>query len=531
MPRALIDPLYDTLREAYPSDRAYDADDWTDGPMPDALRHFLHHVLNHRRHVEVRRLREARSTWVAYDDEAVRAAAETFEATVQDHVRVPADEWEAILRQATRVVTTYLVRPVPTLMTFVFNDRDTPLPLDRVRWRMQFFGPYAYLHDAVETYAEHQSLSRLHPSSLQTFLARVDARAVSDDAPKQWVDLLDPLFDVARTALNREAVPTDLLQHFFEEKRASEIAQRLRDRAQAGHTHTDPDALRRLLGAQRTSDSASPVESGAPSTSKSTENPTSDPDAETQTDAEPAFLADISPPADDDADDDANDEKASRSDAASHHTARARSAPARTDPTDAPDPVESPSQTEAPTSPDPSPTDPDAKRTEERTDAPDRSADASEPDAAAPSGEEDEKKATPRWRQFQGTGPSRAESSEAGQPDAQTPLWARFKPSPSRDTNADASSLSPDAVDNETRALERHLLGSIPPSHRTAYVRQLFQGSVDDYRRTLERIRDATSWNEASNIIAKDIFQANQVNIYSDVAVHFTDAVEAHFRE
>jgi hypothetical protein len=524
MPRALIDPLYDRLRQAYPADHAYDAEDWAAGPMPTALRHFLDQVLNHRRQVEVRRLRNARSAWVDYDAADVQTAAEAFEDAVQAHVRVPADEWDAILRQAARVVTTYLVRPVPTLITFVFDDEDRALSLDRVRWRMQFLGPYTHLHDAVDTYAEQQSLSRLHPNALSSFLARVDARATSGGDPERWIDLLDPMYDVARTALDREAVPTDILKRFFEEKRASEIAQRLDDRARAGHTHTDRNALRSLLTSHRAPAPRSSPDPTAPATQDDAADEASDSDsapantpsdAEPETASEPEFLANVSPPA-------ADDEDASRSEASSPNESRADAPPADPSPPDAPS-ANAPSP-QAKASP------PETTDDSSSSAPPDPTSAHESSSPAAP----DEETATPRWQQFQHSAPSRAESSEADEPDEHTPLWARFKPSTSRNAEGEPSAASPPSspigsIDERTEALEREIFGTSPPSHRTAYVRQLFQGSTDDYRRTLDRIRNANNWSEASDVIARDVFRANQVNIYSDVAVHFTNAVETHF--
>ena len=75
------------------------------------------------------------------------------------------------------------------------------------------------------------------------------------------------------------------------------------------------------------------------------------------------------------------------------------------------------------------------------------------------------------------------------------------------------------------------MFGTTNPPNRSVYVEKLFQGDEDAYRRALERLRTIETWSEASQIIAKDVFRAHQVNIYSDAAVHFTNAVEAGFKE
>jgi len=88
--------------------------------------------------------------------------------------------------------------------------------------------------------------------------------------------------------------------------------------------------------------------------------------------------------------------------------------------------------------------------------------------------------------------------------------------------------------DNEKadiEALEQSVFGKSNPPQRGVFVRQLFDGDLDDYEQVLLRLDTADSWGEASQIIARDVFRAHKINIYSDAAVHFTNAVEQRFRE
>ncbi len=192
----------------------------------------------------------------------------------------------------------------------------------------------------------------------------------------------------------------------------------------------------------------------------------------------------------------------------------------------------------------------DTASTADASEPGDPEADASASEAAAPPSSDvesappgDERdnpyadEVAPLWQQFQTTGPSRAKSSEAAEPDEQTPLWARFKPSQSasddglQEASAEEGGPAPGPLDDAARELEQRIFGQTPAPHREAYVRQLFKGSTEDYRQILRRIDRAASWSEASQIIAQDVFRANQINIYSDVAVTFTDAVEASFQD
>ena len=132
----------------------------------------------------------------------------------------------------------------------------------------------------------------------------------------------------------------------------------------------------------------------------------------------------------------------------------------------------------------------------------------------------DDNQAKPLWKRFQ-SGPSPA-SPSAKPPEGEddgTPLWQRFQPEADEDTPAEV-----------TTTLERDVLGERGPSNRALFIRELFGGSEEDYKHTLKRLRSASNWGRASQIIAEDVFRTHQVNIYSDPAVLFTNAVEDRFR-
>lgn len=103
-------------------------------------------------------------------------------------------------------------------------------------------------------------------------------------------------------------------------------------------------------------------------------------------------------------------------------------------------------------------------------------------------------------------------------PTPSAPLWRRFQPA--LDTEGD-----PDLT-----TLERTVLGNTAPRNRKLFVAELFEGSREDYLHTLQRLHGAANWPQASKIIAEDIFRKHQVNIYSDPAILFTDAVEMNYR-
>ena len=486
MPRSLADALFERLLRSFPADRAYTRSDWADDTMPGPVAHFLGQLLSHHSRREARRLRRARTDWVDYDHPEMEQAVRTFFDAVEAHTQVPADAWEKTLRQATHHSTAHLVRPVSVLSDFVFGDRQDPLRLSGVLWRMDFFGPYDYLREAVHAFAKKKELDAFPPDRFETFLYRIDERITEDFGADRWLRLLDPLFQVARRATDRERLPVGMLRSFFAEKNATAIGRRLKQYEADEQDEVGPRALYRLI-----------EEAGA--------------------------------------------------------------APAAPDQT-------SSAQPEAPASPDRAPAEPST---------PDQGA-STEPEApsddeiwgvagaARPEGSGEPQPAqegdgsTPLWKQFQqgrttSSGPSNndgATNTESNGTDGQEPLWAQFRGGQNErvsdavadeamggegtsSTDGEEGSVGTSSVGGSEalETLEREILGTTNPPHRGVYVRQLFNGDETAYRRILKRLRTADSWGEASQIIASDVFRAYKVNIYSDAAVHFTNAVESRFRE
>lgn len=163
----------------------------------------------------------------------------------------------------------------------------------------------------------------------------------------------------------------------------------------------------------------------------------------------------------------------------------------------------------------------------------------------------------PLWKQFEkdvsiSAGSSRRRSSErdpdtgvSAAPSAQ-PLWKQFR---SGSEEAPKEGTVAGRIDRERReeargdevtigrmnqtgnlaAIERTVLGERGRRNRNLFLTHLFNGSEDDYEKTLRLLARASNWSEASKIIASEVFKKHRVNIYSGPAVAFTDAAEAQF--
>jgi len=75
------------------------------------------------------------------------------------------------------------------------------------------------------------------------------------------------------------------------------------------------------------------------------------------------------------------------------------------------------------------------------------------------------------------------------------------------------------------------VLGEPGLRNRELFITHLFNGDRSAYLRVLRLLRDTPTWAEASQLIAREVFRRYQVNIYSEPAVAFTDAVERRYRK
>lgn len=146
----------------------------------------------------------------------------------------------------------------------------------------------------------------------------------------------------------------------------------------------------------------------------------------------------------------------------------------------------------------------------------------------------------PLWKRFQNGDGNGAASAPAAvveaapvrnEPASDVPLWQRFRQGGQGDAGiTSVAQPPPAAVPSALEALERAVLGPVGRQERERFVRALFAGSGPGYEATLRRLKGAESWKQAAEIIAREVFKRNGVDIYSSEAIAFTNAVERRFR-
>ncbi len=154
-------------------------------------------------------------------------------------------------------------------------------------------------------------------------------------------------------------------------------------------------------------------------------------------------------------------------------------------------------------------------------------------ESAAPDGAKSEssKAVMPLWKKFQKK-TTQKQSAEPSITETQ-PLWKTFKRdedhlSPEKDRPSQEKEQPDPAVNTGDSKNDRIVLGSAV-TRRDRYVRELFGGNEEAFLAVMTHLAHSADWTSASSVIAEHVFRPYQVDIYSSIAVDFTNAVESRY--
>lgn len=488
MLRRFADSVLESLLEAFPSSENYSRDAFEAAPMPGAIARYLTQSLQTRVEVEMTPIRSFGSVWLDVDHSEVRAAAAALASRLAEHARIPAEEWQTTLERAVRNAISYHARPARTLLDFLFVRTDDTYTLSGLERKLSFFLPYPHLTEHLNRHVEEYGTEDLDRSALAGILGKIDRELAERYDVGAWMQLFQPMFEIASVLETFDNdVPVALAVAFFRDKGVERVEVALeRLHEVQGVEALSPERLKAVL-------------------------------AEARMDQERAYV--VSPEVVD---------------------ARPSADPSRATQSTSAEPGRMP--THRPTEePRPSPRKPAASIGDQ-----DARSQRSTAEVDKPPGISSPADPVPLWKQFQHgqsrPAPSpppipRPNESEPSRPRTappqssvgeRKPLWMRYAHVAPR-TSATVRG-EPAGLADDLDRLEETVLGEASRD-RALFLRYLFGGSKADYSTVLLKLSKASDWTEASRIIGNDVFQRNQVDIYSDAAVAFTDAVESRFEE
>ena len=532
----MLDALSDALAREVFSRLAADRPHGRDAL--DSLPPLVSRALRQRLDREVRQRLDAAAPWVS-------DAPERWRETALKAARFPAEAWRPAVRETCTHLLSALVDPAQTLSREAVPGDEAPV--ESVLARFRALGAYPYLPEILGRYAEKKALRVFECDDLLHLAQRIDRRVAAELDVEGWMALLAPLYDLVGDLPEEEnQVPGLVLGDVFRARGLPGVGAEV-----VSHPSLSADALRAILVgalAPRAEPLASapappevhevdsaPEDASEPREADEAEIVDESPDpaaapAAVRPDTENDYLLSLDPVASGDDD----PEPESPSDSPETPRPAGDDAPEEEDISgeEPPGEVETPAVSEAEIiAPERGP----VAREAEPDDEPlwarlARQRESASGDAAA--------QTTPGTH---APDPETRESEPDPAPEADEPLWRRFAkgsdapPTTLRDTIAPPLADEPQAPD-EPLALEAPLdeveavaLGAAA-ENREWYVEHLFKGDEAAYGRVLGQIARAQTWTEATQIIGREIFRRNKVNIYSEPAVSFTAAVEGQLR-
>lgn len=516
MLQATSDALYRHLLDAFPPTQAYGPSAFNRAPMPAEVSHFLMKTLAHRLAFELERLE---SPWFDETDEKVAIAFDALQSALMQTARIPQAEWERALENAVGIVLSYLVRPTHTLAGFIFGKENAALKTEVILRRMDYFNVYPYFRDILAAHLNRKGIEEVNKERFLDLLSQIDRRMTDGFLAQQWVVLLSPLYHLFET-IRPNQIPskleTALLAVFFQDKGELGLYRRLlfEDQMRGLSTMTAQD-LEGLIEAYQatpqTTDDDSKAEAKRPTLWQQFQT---------------------TPPT--------NTSLASET---------REEAPLQPEPNTL-------SINEIPSGPNPIPQNSLSSTLEALSEVPqaDHPAEVTTSEASLPLpslvGVIQETGLKPRLTvQAHEPEPSlsltnteaveEVEESNRYQPKpapvqlpsaSGLPLWKQFNVIPSTE-RVPLVQTAQDRTHQAILQLEPFVLGFLTQERRAWFLRSLFNNSMGFYLEVLQQLNACKTWTEASQVIAINLFLKNNIDIYSEAAVAFTDTVEARFMQ
>jgi hypothetical protein len=133
--------------------------------------------------------------------------------------------------------------------------------------------------------------------------------------------------------------------------------------------------------------------------------------------------------------------------------------------------------------------------------------------------QDEEEEESPMWKHFM-------------DPEDEETQWGDMENGSQKQINSEYAEQSAVGLAGEENSKKREQeLEELLADEESYFVKKLFNGSTEAYRKSLREIGNKDSWREASTLISRNIFKRNMINIYSEAAVDFTDRLQTHFLE
>lgn len=406
--------------------------------------------------------------WANMQTEPVAEAWEAFLEAIHAETRLPVSFAESVIEAAVADIVDILTEPRKNLPDYIFAT-ETTLDIEQISQRAASIVVYKHFGTAIIRFMQKKGLTELEKDRCAKLIAIVDEKLTDRYSSLNWAVLLDPWFD-----LMGDQIEADLLRRFFADKNLNRMAERF-DQEQKPVTRS------RFIEIMSRPDLLHGEEEYDLSRAKTEEDRIK-------------------------SESDSNDETPLL------HLASSKAKQENEDEEDEPilnkyniqeeDEDEGPKLAEL-------------KADDDNEDGEDipmwqrfmpEDEDSEEQEEEIESNETSEEKSEEE--------PEEEDEEELGEPLDTEPIIDLTKPDPKEETNHNLHKLLRDVDDQ-----------------KDYFVDELFGGDENAFYSAMEEIAAFDDWSQTARYITSEIFRRNMVDLYSDVAVDFTDRLQNYFLE
>lgn len=438
--------------------------------------------------------------WADMNSESVRKAWSAFLDAIRAETRLPSSYVKSVFESAVGDVIDLLVEPRKQIPEYLF-DRNTELTYEEVVERSRWIVVYPHFKSALPRYMEKKGLDRIDRTRCEKLIRALDEKLSSGYSTVGWAQLIEPWYQ-----LMGEEIESDLLRRFFVDKDKQVMA---------GRFDQEDGAVSRSRFIEIVSKPE--YETEVASDEPVDEQPDMAAVADSETPPE------TSSPRQQEAEEEAN--------SIIEQFGSLKSDDEQEDEEQEDNRQYAYSEWQG-----------DQETSEDEPEEPEES-DVKESELTS-SIEETGEAWVKQSTQPESEGVEEDEASETDEEDSdEVPMWQRFVGGESDDSGLGLSrDEDEDEDDQEGNPVidirnvseskgddEYHRLMGEISDVRDYFIEELFSGDEPAFERCMEHIVTFNTWSEAAKFITQEVFRRNMVDMYSDVAVEFTDRMQTFF--
>lgn len=156
--------------------------------------------------------------WLNTDNDLVRDAWNDFVSIARSHSWLPNDYLYQFLNQSVEEILLIYLQPRANLADFLFED-DEELTYDEISFRTQRLTVYKYFASAIPMYMKKRNLETITRERCKALITNLDSKLTDSYDPPEWLQKLELIFKFFN---NR--VDSRLFGLFFEDKEMNDLA-------------------------------------------------------------------------------------------------------------------------------------------------------------------------------------------------------------------------------------------------------------------------------------------------------------------